>query len=341
MEESDYEGSKGRGAAEQSSGADPKNMKGVIEAFPKQIMEGFSLPGKLRAEGFDSVLVAGMGGSALAGEILKCFVGEKFPVYVTKDYELPGFAGPKTLVFAISYSGDTEETIQAYRDSIRKGCRTVVIASGGKLDILARKQNIPLINVPRGMQPRMSYGYIFFSLLRVLHNSGMVTVEERELESLERTLKGSFFREKGAEMAELLFGRIPLIYTSRKMSAVGYKWKINFNENSKIHAFHNVFPEMNHNEMVGFTKLNGEYYAVILKNDQDNPRVRLRMDVTKEIIKAMKVEVTEIEISGSNHLTKIFSAIYIGDWLSYYLALKNKVDPTPVELVQKLKKRLA
>ncbi len=329
-------------SGEEPDNIDKENMKSVLEEFPGQVKKGFELGGNIKAEEeIDKIVITGMGGSALPGEILRCYLDSKIPVFVNKDYQLPEFVNSKTLVFAISYSGNTEETIYAYRTALRKGCSIVAIASGGKLDILARKQGIPLISIPRGMQPRSSYGFIFFSILRVLQNSGLIENIEKDIQLLEKALeKKDMFHEKGEEFADLLVDKIPLIYSSQSMYAVAYKWKINFNENSKIHAFCNVFPEMNHNELVGYTNPNGDYYVIILKNDEDYHKVKLRMDITKELIKKKKVPVTEIEITGANQLIKMFSAIYIGDWVSYYLAIKNRTDPTPVVMVEDLKRNI-
>ncbi|MCK4521632.1 MAG: bifunctional phosphoglucose/phosphomannose isomerase, partial [Nanoarchaeota archaeon] len=148
------------------------------------------------------------------------------------------------------------------------------------------------------------------------------------------------YKEKAKQLAERLFNKVPLIYSSERLYAIAYKWKINFNENSKIHAFCNFFPELNHNEMVGFTKKNGDYYCIIIKDDYDERRIKKRMSITKDIITINKSPALELNITGTSDLVKIFSTIHIGDWTSYILALKNKVDPTPVKLVEYLKKKL-
>ncbi len=324
-----------------SESIDKEDMKGLLKRFPEQVVDGYELGGKTAVEDIDKIMIAGMGGSALSGEILLSYLDEKIPIFINKDYTLPNFVDSHTLVFAISYSGNTEETIEAYRDAIRRGCKLVVITSGGKLDILARKNSHPLVLVPRGIQPRLTYGYIFFAILRVLANSKIIKTMEKEVTGLYATLKQDVFMKRGEELAEHLVGRIPIIYASQAMAGVAYKWKINFNENSKIHAFCNVIPEMNHNEILGYTDLNGDYYGIILKNDTDHVRVKLRMDLTKKIMKEKGVEVTEIGITGANHLSKLFSAIYIGDWVSYFLSIKNNVDPTPVKIIETLKKDLA
>jgi glucose/mannose-6-phosphate isomerase len=321
---------------------DKEDMMAVLDGFHDQVDDGYDLAGSLAVEGpIDKIMISGMGGSALAGEILHSYMDSKIPIFLNKEYDLPEFVDSKTLIFASSYSGNTEETIQAYRHAIRKGCKIVVITSGGKLDILAKKNGHKAIMIPRGFQPRMTYAYMFFAILRVLANSKIIDDPRPEVESLANTLKSSVFKEKAEELADVLVGKIPIIYTSQRMHAVGYKWKINFNENTKIHAFSNVFPELNHNEILGYTDVLGDFHTIILRNDQDHQRIQLRMDVTKGIIKEKGVQVTEIGLTGSNHLSKIFSGIYIGDWVSYFLAIKNKRDPTPVAIIEDLKKKIA
>ena len=144
----------------------------------------------------------------------------------------------------------------------------------------------------------------------------------------------------GKDLADKLVDKIPLIYTSDRLKAVAIRWKSEFNENSKVQSFYNVFPELGHNEIVGYTNLKGNFYVIILKDDGDYIRVKKRMDITKAMIKKKGVYATEIGITGGSLLTRIFSAIYIGDWTSYYLALKYSTDPTPVDVIEELKNAL-
>ncbi len=321
---------------------DTRDMYTILERFPQQIMDALKLAEHFKIkENVDKIIVTGMGGSALAGDILKAYLHDsKIPVYVNKDYFLPDFTNSKTLVFVISYSGNTDETLHAYRNALRKGAKIVVITSGGKLETLARKQGIDYILVPKGLQPRLAYGFLFFTIITVLQNSKLITDRTNEIMKLIEILKKTVLRDKAKDIANKLENKIPLIYTSERLKIIGYKWKINFNENTKIHAFCNVFPELDHNEINGFANLRANYYVIIFKDDEDYMNLRKQMDATKNLIKKKNVAVTEIALTGSSLLNKIFSAIYIGDWASYFLALKYKIDPTPVNIIEELKKQL-
>lgn len=321
---------------------DKEDMYSVLMDFPNQVKKAWQLAENIKVDkDIDRIIITGMGGSALPGEILKSYLWHfKMPIEVNKNYFLPEYVNSRTLVFAISYSGNTEETIEAYRNAYRKNCKIIAITSGGKLAELAGKFKKDLVMVKSGLQPRLSYGYLFFPILKILQNSGIIEKQDREVEKLTAVLRKNIYKEKAKQLAERLFNKVPLIYSSERLYAIAYKWKINFNENSKIHAFCNFFPELNHNEMVGFTKKNGDYYCIIIKDDYDERRIKKRMSITKDIITINKSPALELNITGTSDLVKIFSTIHIGDWTSYILALKNKVDPTPVKLVEYLKKKL-
>lgn len=320
---------------------DKSNMYKVLEDFPRQIQEGYKL-----GEGIDipvpveNIVLAGMGGSALPGEILKTYLDIDIPIHIVRNYNLPRYMSKKTLLFVISYSGNTEETINCYRQGLRIGCPMVVIASGGKLEQLAEKQDVEFIKIPKGIQPRCSYGYDFFAVLRVLENSGIVEKQENYIKKTFEMLSRDIYQDYAKKVVEKLENKIPIIYSSEKNWAIAYKWKINFNENAKIHAFYNIFPELNHNEMVGYTHMFADYAAIIINDDDDYPRIKKRMQITKKIIKENDCNVIEVSVKGSSRMAKIFSAIYIGDWVSYFLALKYETDPTPVEIVERFKKEM-
>jgi len=319
---------------------DKEGMYEVLLSFPKQIEKAMKLGKKINIKDVDKIVVAGMGGSGMGGEILKDYLELKIPIFVNKHYGLPEFVNSHTLVFVVSYSGNTEETISAYRAALRKGCKIVAITSGGKLEGLCEQQGKFCVKVPSGIQPRASLGYLFFPMLNVLSGSGLIDDQNEYVKGLVKVLKKEVFREKGKKLAKRMADKVPLIYASDRFKSVVYRWKCELNENAKVHAFYNIIPEMNHNEMVGFTSLKGYYYAVIIKDESDLPQVRKRMDLTKEIIRKSGVDVIEIGITGGCLLTKLFSAIYIGDWASYYLALEYETDPSPVDVIEEFKKRL-
>ncbi len=321
---------------------DKEDMYSVLKKFPNQIRDAWKLAGDLKFTDIDRIVICGMGGSALSGEILKSYLFNNFkvPIEINKNYNLPEYVNSKTLLWVSSYSGNTEETVEAFRRGNRKGCQIFVITSGGKLAELAKKLNKTLIKMPSGIQPRLAYGYSFFPILKILQNSGLIENKDADVKKLIEVLGKDIYRKKAEELSEKLEGKIPIIYSSEKLYAIAYKWKINFNENSKIPAFCNYFPELNHNEMMGYTNPNGDYYILIIKDDYDDRRIKKRMEVTKKIMQSCGVPALELELTGTSDLVKIFSTIYFGDWTSYFLALRNKVDPTPVELVETLKKKL-
>jgi glucose/mannose-6-phosphate isomerase len=324
---------------------DEEDMLGSIKTLREQVSKGLKLAENIRiVEDIDNIIVAGMGGSSLAGEVLKSlFYGTKLKVSIVKDYALPEWASSKTLVFAVSYSGNTEETIAAYRTALRKSCRIVAMSAGGKLRDLAEKQKVTFIELPKPFkefQPRAAIGYIFFAILGVLMNSKIVPDMSRDIAKLDRALQAEKYMNKAEDLAELLVDKIPIIYTSEKLAAAGYKWKIAFNENAKTHAFFNVYPEANHNEINAYVNVKGNFHVIMLSNDDDHQQIRKRMKITKELYKKRGVAVTELAIKGDSLLTKLFSAALIGDLVAFYLAVKYKTDPTPVKMVEDLKKQL-
>lgn len=318
---------------------DISNMLKVIEDFPQQCRTALELPKGTAVSGkFDKIVVAGMGGSAVGGDLLKSYMrNSRIPVFVVRDYKVPEFVDEKTLFFAVSYSGNTEETISAYSNAVKKKAQIVAITSGGQLAAMAKK----VIKIPSGLQPRAALGYLFFPVLGVLVNSGIVEVKSSEItEMIDILSKTEDFKVVGERIAKKIQNKTPIVYASELFSAVAYRWKTQFNENSKVAAFHHVFSEMNHNEIAGYQNTNkSDFIAIFIRDKDDNERIKKRMDITKEII-STRVDVEEIFTKGESLLSKIFSGIYYGDFASYYLAVANKIDPTPVTVIENLKKKL-
>jgi glucose/mannose-6-phosphate isomerase len=321
---------------------DTQDMFSALKGFYKQVKIGWNLTENIKVSDIDLIVITGMGGSALPGEILKSYLYKKFklPIIVNKNYDLPEYINQKTLLIVSSFSGNTEETIESMRQGNRKGCKIIAMSHAGKLEELAKKLNKTFIKLPSALQPRLAYGYSFFAILRILQNSGLITNQEKDVNELTEKLNKDIYKKKAFELSQKLKGKIPLIYSSERLYSVAYKWKINFNENAKIHAFCDFLPELNHNEMVGYTKLNGDYYVLIIKDEYDLPGIKKRMKITKELIHLKKCPVLDLELSGSSDLVKIFSIIYLGDWTSYFLALENGIDPTPVDIIENFKKKL-
>ncbi len=325
---------------------DKSNMKKVLSEYPLQIRKGIDLAGSRSiTRPFDSIVVCGMGGSALPGLVLQGYLAGirdfSKPIQVVREYVLPPTVTKDSLVFVISYSGNTEETISAYREAIKLGAQVFVITSGGKLAELCGMNETELVQIPSGLQPRAAIGYMLAPLLMILSNSNAIPQQRAQLERLARALEHEKYSKMGQEIAQRLVGFVPLIYTSGRYACVGYKWKIMFNECSKVHAFWNVFSELNHNEMVGYTSLKAKYYTILIGDEDEHPRIKKRFNITKRLIKEKGVDVLELGIKGESWLIKLFSAIYIGDWTSYHLALIYEVDPSEVHIVEDLKKELA
>lgn len=318
-------------------------MGDLLERFQEQIVEGYKLGASVNIDGnFTRVVFCGMGGSALGGRIIKSYIGNKIPVFIVDDYTLPDFVGKESLVFAVSYSGDTEEALETCSQAIKNKTSPVIITSAGRLETLGLKNSIPIIKLPGGLQPRMSYGYQLFSILRILDNLRIVKDTKATTENAAVFIgkEKEKIKARAMETAKKLVGKIPLIYSSKNLEAAAYKWKKNFNENAKTMAFTNVFPEHNHNELNGFIRPNGNFHIIFIRDKDDHPRVRKRMDVAKKITEENGIGSTVVEAQGNNLLERILSTIYLGDWASYYLAMEYGVDPSPVELIQKFKKML-
>ncbi len=336
---------------------DKENMLQIISDFHKQVKKaidisnGAVLPPKYAKA--KSIVVAGMGGSAIGGDLLfACFSKElKIPFHVVRDYRLPAFVDANTLFFAVSYSGNTEETLSAYRDASSRNAKIIGVTSGGKLRKRCEENKNPMVVIPGGMPPRTAVGYLFSPMLICLQKLGYIGDHTRDVEETIELLKElsgvySSLQDNDAEtLAQKLYGRLPIIYGSDEItSAVTLRWRTQINENSKTLAYHHVFPEMNHNEIVGWEKLEQitqNFRVVLLRDKDDHERVKTRMDITKSILENIPAGIDEVWSRGESLLARIFSLLYMGDFVSFYLAMQNGIDPTPVERIESLKKKLA
>lgn len=320
-----------------------KTMREIILNSPKQFEQGVERAKDVKVEGkFSNIVICGMGGSALPGNILTTYLPSlELPVYQHRTYGLPPQTTARSLVVAISYSGNTEETISAYQKAIERGFKVAAIATGGKLKEIADQNNLPIALIPKGaVQPRFSLGYQSAALLKILANSGVIEDKTQEILEAANSLRPIELEEKGKGLAKKLVNKIPIVYGSSRLRSLARIWKIKFNENSKIMAFWNYFPELNHNEMVGLANLKGKFHFLILKDTDDHPRVKKRMELFADLAREKGAGVDFIEIEGKNILEKMFGNLILGDWVTYYLALEYNEDPTPVKIVEEFKKRL-
>lgn len=326
---------------------DKENLRQVISNSPKQFKVGFEIAKNTKPEGkFQSLVVSGMGGSALPVDILKIYLNEKgtaLEIIQNRGYKLPEVAFKNSLNFFNSYSGTTEETIASLEEGLKNNLSSVGFASGGKLIDICQKNETPCVILPAGIQPRCATGYFFSAMLQVLINAGIAKDETEEIiRSAEKIAENmNELEEKGKKIAQQLTGKTPIIYASERFSKLAMIWKIKLNENSKTPAFWNFYPELSHNEMVGYTLPQAKFHIITLMEKNDHPQNIKRMEITAKLLKEKGIETTFVEIEGANVFEKIFTTLLIGDWTSYYLALKYNQDPTPVKMVEDLKKMLA
>ncbi len=321
---------------------DKANMRAVILNMPKQLREGLQIAKNVKLPGkFSNIIFSGVGGSAMPYDIISSCLQLPLPAFVNRAYGLHHYTNKTSAIFCISYSGNTEETISAFSEAIDKKFKVCAVATGGKLIEMAKESNIPYVQIPdTGIQPRCATGYLVSAVAKVLANSKIIPDPTEQF--LKSSLQIDPIRSEGLgkKIADDLVNFIPVVYASDAFKAVAKIWKIKFNENSKTPAFWNYFPELNHNEMVGYTHLTGKFHVLILKDAEDHPRNLKRMQVTSKLLKEKRVKVTIVDIEGEDKLMKTFSALILGDWASYYLALNYKQDPSPVQMVEDLKKAL-
>lgn len=318
---------------------DKSDMLGVLKKFPALCREALGLNKGLTVSGdITSIVVVGMGGSSIGGQILKMYMKDsKIPVFINRGYDIPAFVDHETLVFAISYSGNTEETLSAVKAAKDKKAQIIAITSGGQLE----KEVEKIIKVPPGYQPRAAVPFLFFPMMGVLYNSKIIEVRNSDLNEMMQLLQDSeYYVEEGQRLAKVVKNRVPIIYTSEDFEAVGYRFKTQINENAKFPAFNNVFSEMNHNEINAFQFIErSKFMAFIIRDSKDHPRIKKRFDICSEIM-GERVDVEQILTKGKCLLARIFSTIHLCDMASYYIAIEQRVDPTPVEVIEKLKKQL-
>lgn len=293
----------------------------------------------------DQIYFIGMGGSAISGDFTKMILnnlGVKIPVIAIKDYTIPSTMSENSLVFAISYSGNTEETLSAFKEAQRITKKCIGLASGGRLEELFTFNRLPFIKVPKGYQPRTAaISYLFFPILRILERLGIIPTQQASVQEAVKGIIKPELKNYAINISEKIFGTIPIIYASEKYYPLAYRFKSEINEHAKIHAFSNSYSEFNHNEILGYTTLESDKYHIITFHfDDDHRRIHKRMDLVKDLTNKAGIETTEIKLTGTNFLVKMFTAIIVGDLSAYYLALRYKKDPSPVNIIEELKKNL-
>jgi len=337
---------------------DPQSMRMLIESFPEQIetavanCRNLSLP---VLENVRAILITGLGGSAIGGDLVRSIAEAhlEIPVIVNRNYDLPGFVGSSTLVFACSYSGNTEETLSAYKQAKEAKASIVCITSGGRLESLAREDGYGVIAVSGGLPPRAALGHALISLMSAMHAMRLLPVlTESFMETIAvlRKLRDQYgtgnpeANNPAKKLAQSLKSKIVAVYGSNGiMESAAYRWRSQIAENAKNLALHHVLPEMNHNELVGWLHPKEALLnigVVFLRDKGDHPQIQRRFELTQSLIAGKSGALHEIWSEGESLLARVLSVVYLGDFVSLYLAYLNNADPTPVEVIDYLKTNL-
>ncbi len=340
------------------AGLDKHDMLGSIASFPDQCdsawrrIRGLQLPasyGKVA-----QVMILGMGGSAIGGDLLRTLVSAQasVPILVHRDYVLPGFVGPDTVVIVCSYSGDTEEAIVGLEQAVARKSLVLAMTTGGELARRSQASGIPLCQFDFQTQPRAALGHLFTSLLGTVQSLGLVEDQSEHLTEAIRVMRDwqsqigptvPVEQNSAKSLARRLQGRLPVVYAAEHLSEVGRRWKGQFNENSKSWAVFDTLPELNHNTVAGYhlpAVLSELAYVLMLTSTQNHPRVRARFDITEQLLQREQYSVERIAARGDSLLAQMLSLVHFGDYVSYYLAMLNGVDPWAIGDIEFIKGRL-
>lgn len=338
---------------------DQRGMLDELEHFPEQCQEAYQLGLALKLGQSYSrakkIIICGMGGSAIIGDLLRDYLilEARVPMVVNRDSRLPGFVDQQTLVFLISYSGNTRETLRNYREALQRKANIIVITSGGLLEKEAKKNGLPCVTVRADNLPRASLGLLFFPVLNILRRLNFIDNKQNEIDEVLRLMKtlakrwgrtAPSERNTAKKLALELQGRIPLFYGANSlMDGIARRWKSQINENTKLFASYNSFPEITHNEIECWQNLNSfkKLCKVLILNDtvpyaEDKKRITLGLN----LITAKVGPVEHVYPIGKSSLARLFSLVYLGDFVSVYLALLYATDPTPMPMIDFIKSHL-
>jgi glucose/mannose-6-phosphate isomerase len=335
---------------------DPKGMWKFTDAFPQQCREALAIARQVEAPILSNrpnlVVLTGLGGSAAGGDFVRALFEDQAatPFMVNRDYHLPKYVGLGDVVFCCSYSGNTEETLSAYEDAKKAGARIICVTSGGKLKDKAVEDGNPVILVPGGQPPRTALGYLLIPVIDMCVRLKLLpeqpfeaAFEAIEAATKEWTVEGTDDQPK--EIAQALHGSLGILYgLGGWQGLLANRWRGQINENAKNLAFYNVFPELNHNEILGWVGAGGQgvgrYVVVTLSDGTESDKMKTRYKVTKKLVGDL-ADFHEVQARGEDLLTKLLTLTYFGDYVSLYLAALNEVDPENIDSINTLKSELA
>lgn len=319
-----------------------KFMETLVDEMPNQIREARKNCSEMLLERrFNEIVFFGMGGSGITGDLMTEYLTRehKIRAYSFHDYSGPFWLSKDSLAVILSYSGNTEEAISCYNFSKKKGSQILILSSDGNLKDIAKRDNVPFVKLDKGLPPRSTICLMFFSLLKILENSAIIPNQDKEVELIIRIISSRSIKNNAKKLVEKIHGKTPLIYASPHLKAVAYRWKCQFNENSKRLAFCNYFPELNHNELEAFSDSHPEYHVIILSDENDPASLKKRIEITKKYI-TMGCSLTHIMLKGSSFLGKMFYAIALGDYTSIYQAVHDNKNPLPVKFIEEFKEEM-
>jgi len=338
---------------------DPQNMLCHLNSFPRlcreanKLADAFKLPEDYSS--VDRVMMLGMGGSAISGDLISRLMlkESRVPFSVIRDYHLPAFTGENTLFIASSYSGMTEETLSAFDEALQlNNCKYLIISTKGNLKDIAQSKNIPLFTFNYDAQPRTTLPFGFMGLLSFMQKLGFISNKSADiydsffvLEQLLQQIKHDipFDNNQAKQIAYKLFGKLVIIYGAETTAEVAYRWKTQLNENSKAWSGYETFSELNHNTIVGYQfpqELNPMIHVVMLRSSKSSLHLLRRYEPTSCLLNQAQIKHSIIDACGDNLIAQILSLVLLGDYISYYLAILYKVDPTPIEAIDFLKREL-
>ncbi len=338
---------------------DPSGMLQHLHQFPEQCERAWnsslklSLPQNYAKVG--KVIISGMGGSAIGGEFMHriATLENRLPVWIHRDYGLPPFVDKDTLLIFSSYSGNTEETISSFTESLKTEAKKLVLTAGGILRELAEKEGFPILPIDYRAPPRAAFPYSFVSLLGVFNILGLIRDKSGNMKEVLQVLKTvsnninetvPLASNPAKQLATELHSHLAVVYGAGLLSEVAQRWKAQLNENSKVWAFYEILPELDHNAVVGYqlpAEIRGEIMVVLLRSSLLHPRISIRYRLTAEILTKEAIKHQTVEATGKSALAQMIGLVLLGDYVSFYLAILNGVDPTQVAPIDYLKSRLA
>ena len=338
---------------------DPQNMYKAIWEFPENMKEAYELGNSIvlknKFNKIQNIVIAGMGGSAIGGDVMSALESKNInlPVVVCRSYSLPSWVNEKTLVLCSSYSGNTEETLQALDDAVKKNAQICGITTGGKIGIKIKELGHDLILIPSGLQPRAALAFSFIPMIKLLEKIGVINPDIdnwlnptiNSLKEVRQLYSKDNKKNPVYDLSQRIYKKIPIIYAdTSSLGVVATRLKGQICENSKMLAYHNELPELNHNEIVGWennSKIFKYLHLIWLKDISDNSRTKIRQNITSDILNEENIKQDSIHVKGKTFQERFLHMVHYGDWLSFWCAINHETDPSPVFKISRLKDELS